>query len=219
MFDFSSLLSVALYVLQAVGLYTIAKRRNIAHAWLAWVPVGSVWILGSIADDYLARTGKKARLRVWLVVLTAAVLVLSMVTLVGAVSTLTRVLTVNEMLDVVMEASGVGKDLYAPTEEEFLEGLTTMLDQRLTDQLLDDMVGDVLVMVLASLAMAVAGLAAAILEFVCMHRVFASCDPVNKTLYLLLSIFVGLGGVFLFVCRHKDDGLPKGIHATYEPIE
>ena len=39
------------------------------------------------------------------------------------------------------------------------------------------------------------------------------------TLYLLLSIFVGLGGVFLFVCRHKDDGLPKGIHATYEPIE
>lgn len=219
MFDFSSILSIALYVLQAIGLYTIAKRRNIAHAWLAWVPVGSVWILGSIADDYLARTGRKTSLRIWLVILAAAVLVLSVAILVGSVTMLTRVLTVNEVLDVVMEASGMGNDLYAPTEEEMIEELALLLEERLTDQLLDETLSDVIFLVIASLAMAVVGIAAAILEYVCLHRVFASCDPANKTVFLLLSIFFSLGPVFLFVCRNKDDGLPQGIPASYEPME
>ena len=45
-------LSLALYILQAFGMYTIAKRRGIRNPWLAWVPVGTVWILGSISDQY-----------------------------------------------------------------------------------------------------------------------------------------------------------------------
>lgn len=40
------------WILSSVGLHKIAKRRGIAHAWLAWVPVGSHWILGSISDQY-----------------------------------------------------------------------------------------------------------------------------------------------------------------------
>lgn len=45
-------LSVVSYVLGAVGTYRIAKRRGIHHAWLAWIPVGSDWLLGSISDHY-----------------------------------------------------------------------------------------------------------------------------------------------------------------------
>ena len=44
--------SVVSYVLSAVGMYRIAKRRGIHHAWLAWVPVGCNWLLGSISDHY-----------------------------------------------------------------------------------------------------------------------------------------------------------------------
>lgn len=44
--------SVVMYVLNAVGLYRIANRRGIHHAWLAWVPVGCNWLLGSISDHY-----------------------------------------------------------------------------------------------------------------------------------------------------------------------
>lgn len=44
--------AVVSYVLGAVGMYRIAKRRGIHHAWLAWVPVGSSWLLGSISDHY-----------------------------------------------------------------------------------------------------------------------------------------------------------------------
>ena len=44
--------SIVMYVLNAVGLYRIAKRRGIHHAWLAWVTLGSNWLLGSISDHY-----------------------------------------------------------------------------------------------------------------------------------------------------------------------
>ena len=44
--------SIVAYILQSLGLYTIAMRRGIRHPWLAWIPFGTVWIQGSIADHY-----------------------------------------------------------------------------------------------------------------------------------------------------------------------
>ena len=49
---FSSLLGIAAYVFSALAIYTIAQRRGIKKAWMAWVPVLNVWILGSISDQY-----------------------------------------------------------------------------------------------------------------------------------------------------------------------
>lgn len=44
--------ALLLYVFQSVSLYTIASRRGIRYPGLAWVPIGSAWILGSISDQY-----------------------------------------------------------------------------------------------------------------------------------------------------------------------
>lgn len=55
--------AVACYVLNAVGMYRIAKRRGIHHAWLAWVPVGCNWLLGSISDHYQYVTKHKVTKR------------------------------------------------------------------------------------------------------------------------------------------------------------
>ena len=44
--------SVVSYVLHSIGLYTIANRRSIHHSWLAWIPGGSLWLLGSVSDQY-----------------------------------------------------------------------------------------------------------------------------------------------------------------------
>lgn len=45
-------IAVITAILQCVAVYSIAKRRGIGHAWLAWIPIGHAWILGSIADQY-----------------------------------------------------------------------------------------------------------------------------------------------------------------------
>ena len=57
------------YVLGSVGMYRIAKHRGIHHAWLAWVPVGNAWLLGSIADhyQYIAKQKTTYRRRVLLI--------------------------------------------------------------------------------------------------------------------------------------------------------
>ena len=56
-----AVIGIASYVMTSLSLYTIAKRRNINHAWLAWIPVASYWTLGSIADEYDERNGLKKR--------------------------------------------------------------------------------------------------------------------------------------------------------------
>ena len=45
-------LGIVCYVFQSVSLCGIAKRRGIRHGWLAWIPVGVLWVLGSISDQY-----------------------------------------------------------------------------------------------------------------------------------------------------------------------
>lgn len=55
--------AIASYVLNAVGMYRVAKRRGIHHAWLAWIPVGCNWLLGSISDHYQYVTKRKVTKR------------------------------------------------------------------------------------------------------------------------------------------------------------
>lgn len=40
------------YVLTSTSMYSAAKRRGIHKPWLAWIPLGNMWILGSISDQY-----------------------------------------------------------------------------------------------------------------------------------------------------------------------
>lgn len=48
----SGLLGIAVYILTALGIYTIARRRGLRKIWMAWVPVLNVWLLGSLSDQY-----------------------------------------------------------------------------------------------------------------------------------------------------------------------
>lgn len=65
------------YVTNALPLFLIAKRRGLKGAWLAWVPIGDGYILGSISDDFqlLCRNELKNR-RLWLPLLMGATVVL-----------------------------------------------------------------------------------------------------------------------------------------------
>lgn len=48
----SGAMGIAIYVLRSVGLYSIAKRRQIRHAWFAWVPLVDQYLLGCVSDQY-----------------------------------------------------------------------------------------------------------------------------------------------------------------------
>lgn len=209
----SIVFSVAMYVLQALGLYTIAARRGIRHAWLAWVPVGSVWVLGTIADDFKLKTqGKRWVMRVVLPILVAAVLVLS-VAMIGVVldtllTPLQGVVSFEELYAVYagMESDSVSH-MYEPVQEDAVEQLVEKLDAALTDAVLEEMTGGLVVIVLLSVGLCILSIAGMVVEYLCWYQVFASCEPANKTLYLVISAVFGLQAIFVFVCRDKDLGM------------
>lgn len=71
-------LSIAAYVLSSVGIYTVAKRRNINHPWLAWIPVANVWVIGSLSDQYrYVKQGKVKNKRKALLILQCVMAVLA----------------------------------------------------------------------------------------------------------------------------------------------
>ena len=80
---------IVCYILSALGMYTIAKRRGIHNPWLAWLPVGDMWILGSISDQYQYVAKGKVRNRrktlLGLYIAMFALLLLDFIVLVGMV--------------------------------------------------------------------------------------------------------------------------------------
>jgi hypothetical protein len=79
-FDLMPGISVAGYVLLALGLFTIAKRRKLQNAWMAWVPVLNLWLLGCISDQYRYVTrGQTRNIRTVLLLLGIAEVILNAV--------------------------------------------------------------------------------------------------------------------------------------------
>ena len=87
------LFGIAAYVLTAMAIYTISRRRGLNMPWLAWIPVINCWLLGSLSDQYqYVVKGENKSKRKWLLtlnvvkaVLALSVTVLAMVTAAGAV--------------------------------------------------------------------------------------------------------------------------------------
>lgn len=87
---------IGFYVLQSLGIYTIAKRRGIRKPWLAWIPVGDVWIIGSISDQYqYVKQGKVTNRRKVILILYVVILAASFLSIVGAVAAIVNAVMSN----------------------------------------------------------------------------------------------------------------------------
>ena len=175
----SSVFGIGMYVLQALGLYTIAKRRGINHAWMSWVPVLNLWILGCISDQYryVVKGQNKSKrktliaLSIILAVIYIAFIVFMVVVIVNAVSNV---------------AGGM-------SEYEMIEKL----------------LGPIMGMLAMCLPMAGVAIALTVVRYIAMYDLYSSCNPQNNVLFLVLSIFFNVTEpFFVFFNRLKDDGMP-----------
>ena len=71
----SLLIAVVMFVFESIALYTLAKKRGIKNAFLAFIPVADSYILGKIYDDISATMNKKTGYAVRMVVLASVALV------------------------------------------------------------------------------------------------------------------------------------------------
>ena len=60
-----------------------------------------------------------------------------------------------------------------------------------------------------ALPMMAVSIAYTIIYYMALYDLYASCEPNNKVVYLVVGIFIGIAqAIFLFICRGKDGGMP-----------
>lgn len=176
----SFLVSLAVYLITAGTLYSIAQRREIDKPWLAWVPVGQMYLLGTISDHYQLTakytTTNNRKTLLWLQIVMLALLAIAMLLSVDAMIQSQRM------------------DNTAPDYINTWEHL--MLDLK-----------GIVVVALLLFVTAVLTLGA---EYVALFDLYRSCDPDSSVVYLVLSIFLSITmPIFLLIVCDKDDGMPK----------
>ena len=187
---FSSTLSLAAYVFTALAIYTIAQRRGIKKAWLAWVPVVNVWILGSISDQYryVVKDQVKSKRKVLL-----------------GLNLANAVFVVAVSVSLIVTGISIFNAVLHHAAEEQL-GWIAMRGIGIT--------------LLLCLPMLVLSLIAFVFRAIALYDLYTSCDPQNNALYLILSLIPGISQItqplFLFLCREKDEGMPPRRDAEAE---
>ena len=187
----TTLMGIAAYVLTALALYTIAKRRGLNHPWLAWIPVANAWILGSLSDQYryVVRGENKSKRKVLL-----------------TLSILTSVLSTAMIVSVFV---AVGKAMFGV--------IGGMGEEALLEAILGPLVG----VVGLCLPMVGIAIAYVVVYYMALYDLYKSLDPSNCVLFLVLSIvFRVTEPFFLFFNRNKDQGMPpRRQNPTYIPPE
>ena len=201
-------LGVIVYVLQALALYTIAKRRGIKKPWMAWIPLVNVWILGSISDQYQyvvkRQVKNKRKVLLGLNIAMAALIVLLIVAIIWLI--------------VALIMTGVSLELFSDGN---MPG--SNLDAVALDALADE-IGVLLLICLLALPLLVLSIMQTVYFYIAMYDVFCSCEPKNSTLYLVLSIVgnvvvEGAYCIFLMLCKDKDLGMPPRKVEVVTPSE
>lgn len=93
----AALWALAMYVLESVGLYTIARNRGLRHPWMAWVPVLNHWLLGCVSDQY--RYVVKGQIRNRRTLLLALVILSTLVGWFGSGVSVANVSALGQMLE------------------------------------------------------------------------------------------------------------------------
>ena len=180
--------SIVTYVLTALALYSFAKRRGIAHAWLSWIPIGDLWILGSLADQYrYVAKGEVKNKRKALLIL-SIIMAVVMVLIIG--------LTVGVVVQIVLAEVG-----------NYTE-----------DQLFEAIFGPLMGLMISMLPLLGISIAVMIIQYMALYDLYRSCAPENAMLFLLLSIFFNITtAFFLFFNREKDAGMVRQQPPFYQP--
>lgn len=191
-------LSLLVYILQALALYTIAKRRGINKPWLAWIPLVNVWILGSVSDQYqYVVKGQVKNKRKALLGLNIAIAAIAAI-----------VVTAVMGLFLSLLFSAMDADIWTSFSEETMEILLSNLMYYLSSNF-----GLLILLSILAIPLSVLAIIQTVFFLMALYDVYRSCEPKNCTLYFVLSLFGnividGAYAIFLMLCKDKDLGMP-----------
>ncbi len=171
----SAVIGIAIYLLESISVYKMAKSAEIKNPWLAFVPVANDWVFGTLAEKYKKKNGtKSARFGIILPVLEGIVLIESIAL------TIFTVISVKEITGYALDAVNTSAEM-AP--EQFMSLIP------------------VIILYFALIAVAISY---AVVFFIALWRVYSSFDKSNATLYIVLSVIFTISvPIILFIIRNR----------------
>lgn len=171
----SAVIGIAIYLLESISVYKMAKSAEIKNPWLVFIPVANDWVFGTLAEKYKKKNGtKSARFGIILPVLEGIVFIESIAL------TIFTVISVKEITGYALDAVNTSTEM-AP--EQFMSLIP------------------VIILYFALMAVAIAY---AVVFFIALWRVYSSFDKSNATLYIVLSVIFTISvPIILFIIRNR----------------
>lgn len=162
------------YVLTSLALHRIAKRRQIGCPWLAWIPYGNYWIIGSIADNYDARNGIQRKWRITLLLLPIIGMIVYFI------------VYISMMVSIFAKLAPYMNRSYIP------------------DSVMLDLIPLIIVFVILFVITIMVLSASQVLSTICQYKIYESTVPEKALKYMIISLLVPLGSsICLFLCRNS----------------
>ena len=186
------------YALESIAYYRMAQLRKISHPWLAWIPIGRGWILGSISDHYQEKAKMKVtNRRKWL-------LILGIVALVIGIAFAVSFWTVN-----VRYFQEMGINIMDMSDDSEAIAENTIISATLASSILR--------MFVFLLLTCIATIMLAVFRLIAVYDMFQSCDPSSAIWFFIISIVLpiiinGLAfvpSILVFISRFKTYGIPS----------
>ena len=171
----SAVIGIAIYLLESISVYKMAKSAQIKNPWLAFIPVANDWVFGTLAEKYKKKNRtKSARFGIILPVLEGIVLIEAIAL------TIFTVISIKEITGYALDAVNTSTEM-AP--EQFMSLIP------------------VIILYFALMAVAIAY---AVVFFIALWRVYSSFDKSNATLYIVLSVIFTISvPIILFIIRNR----------------
>ena len=171
----SAVIGIAIYLLESISVYKMAKSAEIKNPWLAFIPVANDWVFGTLAEKYKKKNStKSARFGIILPVLEGIVLIEAIAL------TIFTVISIKEITGYALDAVNTSTEM-AP--EQFMSLIP------------------VIILYFALMAVAIAY---AVVFFIALWRVYSSFDKSNATLYIVLSVVFTISvPIILFIIRNR----------------
>lgn len=171
----SAVIGIAIYLLESISVYKMAKSAEVKNPWLAFVPVANGWVYGTLAEKYKKKNGtKSARFGIILPVLEGIVLIETIAL------TIFTVISIKEITGYALDAVNTSTEM---VPEQFMSLIP------------------VIILYFALMAVAFAYI---IVFYVALWRIYSSFDKPNATLYIVLSVVFTIPvPIILFIIRNR----------------
>lgn len=81
---FFIILGIFCYLFFAIGLMTMANRLNVPHGWLAFIPIGSLWVFGEVLKEKVPEPFHR-NTGWWLILIFVIQYILSFIPVIGTI--------------------------------------------------------------------------------------------------------------------------------------